>query len=46
MTKTVFLAFLLFINFSILDAQHCGVSKIGIGNIFGGNKVVRGQFPW
>jgi hypothetical protein len=45
MTKILFLAFTL-LNCAILNAQHCGVSKIGVGNIFGGNKVVRGQFPW
>ena len=29
-----------------INSQNCGVAKVGRGNIFYGQNVTRGQFPW
>lgn len=42
----IFVSGLLFFAFYSAYSQNCGVPKIGKGNVFGGNFVTRGQYPW
>jgi hypothetical protein len=46
MTKIFKLLFFVIIIYDGAKSQECGVPKVGLGKIFGGNIVTRGQFPW